>query len=67
MNVTSVEKPAEVILPGKFHGQRSVVGYSPWSHRELDMTEKLTHAVGLWEIEEVAKRSGHFQVCYYQT
>ena len=34
---------------------------------ELDMTEKLTHAVGLWEIEEVAKRSGHFQVCYYQT
>ena len=21
------------------HGQRSLVGYSPWSHKELDMTE----------------------------
>ena len=25
-------------LPGKFHGQRSLVGYSPWSHRESDTT-----------------------------
>ena len=23
----------------KFHGQRSLAGYSPWSHKELDMTE----------------------------
>ena len=28
-----------VFLPGKPHGQRSLVGYSPWGHRELDMTE----------------------------
>ena len=27
-----------VLLPGKFHGQRSLVGYSPWGHKELDMT-----------------------------
>ena len=25
-------------LPGKSHGQRSLVGYSPWGHKELDMT-----------------------------
>ena len=25
----------------KFHGWRSLVGYSPWSHKELDMTEQL--------------------------
>ena len=25
-------------LPGEFHGQRSLVGYSPWGHRESDMT-----------------------------
>ena len=31
-----------VFLPGVFHGQRSLVGYSPWSHKELDMTERLT-------------------------
>ena len=24
-----------VFLPGEFHGQRSLVGYSPWSHKEL--------------------------------
>ena len=28
-----------VFLPGKFHGQRSLVGYSPWGHEESDMTE----------------------------
>ena len=28
-----------VFLPGKSHGQRSLVGYSPWSRKELDMTE----------------------------
>ena len=28
-------------LPGKSHGQRSLVGYSPWGRKELDMTERL--------------------------
>ena len=27
----------------KFHGQRCLVGYSPWGHKELDSTERLTH------------------------
>ena len=30
-----------VLLPEKFHGQRSLVGYSPWGHTELDTTERL--------------------------
>ena len=29
----------EVFLPGEFHGQRNLVGYSPWGCKELDMTE----------------------------
>ena len=29
----------EEILPGESHGQRSLVGYSPWGHKELDMTD----------------------------
>ena len=29
-------------LPGKFHGQRSLEGYSPWGHKELDTTEQLS-------------------------
>jgi len=34
-------QPTPVLLPGKFHGQRSLVGYSPWGHKELDTTEPL--------------------------
>ena len=30
-----------VFLPGKSHGQSSLVGYSPWGRKELDMTEQL--------------------------
>ena len=33
------QQPTPVFLPGKFHGQRSLVGYSPWGCKELDMTE----------------------------
>ena len=31
-----------VFLPGESHGQRGVVGYSPWDHKESDMTEQLS-------------------------
>ena len=34
-------QPIPVLLPGKSHGWRSVVGYSPWGHKELDTTERL--------------------------
>ena len=33
-------QPTPVFLPGKFPGQRCLVGYSPWSDKELDMTER---------------------------
>ena len=33
-----------IFLPGKSHGQRSLMGYGPWDHKELDTTEQLnTH------------------------
>ena len=31
-----------VSLPGEFHGERSLVGYSPWGLKESDMAEQLT-------------------------
>ena len=34
-------QPAPVLLPGKSHGRRSLVGCSPWAHEESDMTERL--------------------------
>ena len=30
-----------VLLSGKSHGQRNLVGYSPWGRKESDMTEQL--------------------------
>ena len=35
------EKPTPVLLPGKFHGWKSLVGYSPWDGKESDTTERL--------------------------
>ena len=31
-----------VLLLGEFHRQRTLAGYSPWGHKESDMTEQLT-------------------------
>ena len=33
--------PTPILLPGKSHGQKSLVGCSPWGRTELDMTEWL--------------------------
>jgi len=32
-------QPTPVFLPGESQGQKSLVGYSSWGHKELDMTE----------------------------
>ena len=34
-----------IFLPGEVHGQRSLAGYSPSGHRELDTTEQLTSSI----------------------
>ena len=31
-----------MFLPGEFHRQKSLAGYSSWGHKESDMTEWLT-------------------------
>ena len=33
------QQPGPVVLPGESHGQRSLAGYGPWGHKELDMSE----------------------------
>ena len=43
-----VWQPTPVFLPGESHGQRSLVGYSPWGGKESDMTEVIYHAHMLW-------------------
>ena len=34
--------PTPVFLAGEFHGQKNLVGYGPFGHKDLDMTEQLT-------------------------
>ena len=34
-----------VFLPGEFHGQRSLAGYSPWGRKESDMTEGILYTL----------------------
>ena len=33
--------PTPILLPGKSHGRRNLVGCSPWGREELDTTERL--------------------------
>ena len=44
--------PTAVLLPGKSHGQRSLVGCSPWGHQESDMTGDFTFNFHFHTLEE---------------
>ena len=44
--------PTPVLLPGKSHARRSMVGCSPWSRYESDTTERLHFHFSLWCIGE---------------
>ena len=37
-------QPTPVLLPGEAPGNRNLVGYSPWGHKELDTVEQLSTA-----------------------
>ena len=47
--------PTPVFLPGEFHGQRSLVGYSPWGCKESDTTEQLSFILTLFSVNEENK------------
>ena len=42
-------------LPGKSHGQRSLVGYSPWGYKNSDMTEHTESQKGTWGYRRIFK------------
>ena len=44
--------PTPVLLPGKSHGRRSLMGCSPWGPEELDTTEQLPFHFSLSHIGE---------------
>ena len=41
-NVEKGMQPTPVFLPGEWHGQRNLTGYSPWGCKESDMIERLS-------------------------
>ena len=47
-------QPTPVFLPGKPHGQRSLVDCSPLSRKELDTTEQLTHNLNCLEVYSIS-------------
>ena len=47
-----------MFLPGEFHRQRSLADYSPWGHKELDVTERLTQYITIF-ITTSRGRSSH--------
>ena len=49
--------PTPVLLPGKSHGQRSVVRCSPWGRKESDTTEQLHFRFQTY-LQEVTLLSG---------
>ena len=50
-------QPTLVLLPGKSYGWRSLVGYTPWSNKELDTTEWL-HFLSFLSYLNVAEMAG---------
>ena len=47
--------------PGEFHGQRSLVGYSPWGHTELDMTEQIEITEGTSKVAKLINYSKYLK------
>ena len=60
-------QPIPVFLPGEFHGQRSLAGYSPWGRTESDTTERLTvHYVPGLPTPQRKFRECNFQIAELQ-
>ena len=61
-------QPTPVFLPGEFHGQRSLVGYSPWGCKESDTTKRLTLSISYIRVYTHRERllcleSRSFHIC----
>ena len=48
-------QPTSVFLPGESYGQRSLEDYSPWGHKELDMTEVTEHKRKVLRVVKINK------------
>ena len=56
-------QPTPVFLPGISHGQKSLMGYRLWGHKELDMTKQLSTHTHICPINLNADIHTYTQVC----
>ena len=49
--------PTPVLLPGRSHGQKSLVGCSSWGRKESDMTEQLSTAQHMVQTKNVMSKA----------
>ena len=59
--------PQPEFLSGEFHGQRSLMGYSPWGRKESDMLEWLTHTCATLCICQISQNCTIESVKYHRT
>ena len=53
-------QPTSVLLPGESHGQRSLVGNSPWGRKESDMTKQLTLSLFFHFFSQSTEQNPHW-------
>ena len=53
-----------VFLPGKSHGRRSLVGYSPWRRKESDTTEQLHFTSSLLTTQGIVPGTAQSYFCF---
>ena len=41
-------QPTPILLPGEFHGERNLIGYGPWGHKESDTSNTFTFILLRW-------------------
>ena len=58
-------QPIPVFLPGESHGQRRLVGYSPWGCKESDTTEATKHSTFLPEQFSGISTINHTLLCHH--
>ena len=59
-------QPTPVFLPGKFHGERSLVDYSAWGSKESDTTQQLSTTTQLIRFTVQQKVTQHCKAIIHQ-
>ena len=57
-------KPTPIFLPRESHGQRNLVGYSPWGCKESDTTKWLTHTQALLSLSSCLYSEMDTKMCF---